>query len=82
MPGRRRIPYFGICLGMQCAVIEISRHCAGLKGANSSEFDFHTPHPVIYLMEEWVDRNQVIQKRIDGYRQGRDDEAGLLSLSH
>ena len=47
----------------RCAVIEISRHCAGLKGANSSEFDFHTPHPVIYLMEEWVDRNQVIQKR-------------------
>jgi len=58
-----RIPYLGICLGMQCAVIEISRHCAGLKGANSSEFDSHTPHPVIYLMEEWVDRNQVIQKR-------------------
>ena len=59
----KKIPYFGICLGMQCAVIEISRHCAGLKGANSSEFDLHTPHPVIYLIEEWVDRNQVIQKR-------------------
>jgi CTP synthase len=59
----KRIPYFGICLGMQCAVIEIARHCAGLKGANSSEFDIHTPHPVIYLMEEWMDRNQVIQKR-------------------
>ncbi len=58
-----QIPYFGICLGMQCAVIEISRHSAGLKEANSSEFDFHTPHPVIYLMEEWVDRNQVVQKR-------------------
>jgi CTP synthase len=59
----KRIPYFGICLGMQCAVIEIARHCAGLKGANSSEFDIHTPHPVIYLMEEWMDRNQVMQKR-------------------
>ena len=59
----KRIPYFGICLGMQCAVIEIASHCAGLKGANSSEFDLHTPHPVIYLMEEWVDRNQVVQKR-------------------
>jgi CTP synthase len=59
----KRIPYFGICLGMQTAVIEISRHCAGLKGANSSEFDLHTPHPVIYLMEEWIDRNQVVQKR-------------------
>ena len=59
----KRIPYFGICLGMQCAVIEIARHCAGLKGANSSEFDAHTPHPVIYLLEEWVDRNQITQKR-------------------
>ena len=59
----KRIPFFGICLGMQCAVIEIARHCAGLKGANSTEFDAHTPHPVIYLLEEWVDRNQVAQKR-------------------
>jgi CTP synthase len=59
----KRIPFFGICLGMQCAVIEISRHCAGLEGANSSEFDLHTPHPVIYLMEEWIDRNQIVQKR-------------------
>jgi CTP synthase len=59
----KKIPYFGICLGMQCAVIEISRHCGGLKGANSMEFDPHTPHPVIYLIEEWVDRNQVTQKR-------------------
>jgi CTP synthase len=48
---------------MQCAVIEISRHCAGLKGANSFEFDIHTPHPVIYLLEEWVDRDRIAQKR-------------------
>jgi len=59
----KRIPYFGICLGMQCAVIEIARHCPGLKGAHSTEFDLHTPHPVIYLLEEWVDRNQMAQKR-------------------
>jgi CTP synthase len=59
----KQIPYFGICLGMQCAVIEIARHIAGLKGANSQEFDPHSPHPVIYLLEEWVDRNQVVQKR-------------------
>jgi CTP synthase len=59
----KRIPYFGICLGMQCAVIEIARHCAGLKGAHSTEFDAHTPHPVIYLLEEWLDRNQIAQKR-------------------
>lgn len=59
----KKVPYFGICLGMQCAVIEIARHSAGLKGANSSEFDLNTPHPVIYLMEEWVDRNQTLQRR-------------------
>jgi CTP synthase len=59
----RRIPYFGICLGMQCAVIEMARHGAGLKGANSQEFDAHTPHPVIYLLEEWLDRDQTVQKR-------------------
>jgi len=59
----KKVPYFGICLGMQCAVIEIARHCAGLKGANSTEFDVNTPHPVIYLMEEWVDRNLQLQKR-------------------
>jgi CTP synthase len=59
----KKVPYFGICLGMQCAVIEIARHCAGLKGANSSEFDLNTPHPVIYLMEEWVDRNETLQQR-------------------
>ena len=67
----KKIPFFGICLGMQCAVIEISRHCAGLKGANSSEFDLNTPHPVIYLLEEWMDRNQVIQRRnIDSVKGG------------
>ncbi|MBI3604374.1 MAG: CTP synthase, partial [Nitrospirae bacterium] len=48
----RGIPFFGLCLGMQCAVIELARHVAGLKGANSSEFDAHTPHPVIDLMAD------------------------------
>jgi len=47
----REIPFFGLCLGMQCAVIELARNVAGLTGANSSEFDPHTPHPVIHLME-------------------------------
>ena len=46
-----KIPYFGICLGMQCAVIAFSRELAGLTGANSSEFDPDTPYPVIHLME-------------------------------
>jgi CTP synthase len=58
-----KIPYFGICLGMQAAVIEFARNVAGLKRANSSEFDNDTAAPVIYLMEQWVDRDKVIQKR-------------------
>jgi len=73
----KKIPYFGICLGMQCAVIEIARHCAGLKGANSSEFDLHTPHPVIYLLEEWMDRNQAIQKRSSDSAKGGTMRLGL-----
>ena len=72
-----KIPYFGICLGMQCAVIEISRHCASLKGANSSEFDLHTPHPVIYLMEEWMDRDQVVQRRTADTAKGGTMRLGL-----
>ena len=48
----KRIPYFGICLGMQIATIEFARNVCGLKGANSTEFDKATPHPVICLQEE------------------------------
>ncbi|MBI2890090.1 MAG: CTP synthase [Nitrospirae bacterium] len=47
-----RVPYFGICLGMQLAVIEFSRHVIGLKGAHSTEFDAKTPHPVVHLLPE------------------------------
>ena len=50
-----RVPYFGICLGMQIAVIEFARNVAGLDGAHSIEFDEKTPHPVIYLMTKWYD---------------------------
>ena len=46
-----RIPYFGICLGMQMAVVEFARNVCGLGGANSSEFEENSPHPVIHLME-------------------------------
>jgi CTP synthase len=46
------IPFFGICLGMQCAVIEFARNACGLAGANSREFDPHTPHPVIDLLPD------------------------------
>ena len=47
-----QIPFFGICLGMQCAAIEFARNVLGLTGANSTEFDANTPHPVISLLEE------------------------------
>ena len=50
-----KIPFFGICLGMQIAVIEFARNVAGLDQANSSEFNELTPDPVIYLMLEWFD---------------------------
>ncbi|MDP1646575.1 MAG: CTP synthase [Rubrivivax sp.] len=57
------IPYLGICLGMQVATIEYARHVAGLEGANSTEFDPDSAHPVIALIEEWQDRNGAIHKR-------------------
>ena len=59
----RKKPYLGICLGMQVATIEMARHKAGLDNANSTEFDPHTPHPVIALIDEWQDRDGTIQKR-------------------
>jgi CTP synthase len=46
------VPFLGICLGLQCAVIEFARHVAGLTGANSAEFDRTCPHPVIDLLPE------------------------------
>ncbi|HEU4458100.1 MAG TPA: CTP synthase [Methylibium sp.] len=59
----RKLPYLGICLGMQVATIEYARHKAGLEGANSTEFDPSTPHPVIALIEEWQDADGSIQTR-------------------
>jgi CTP synthase len=52
---KKRIPFFGICLGMQMAVVEFARNVCNLKNANSSEFDPNTPYPVIYLLKEWKD---------------------------
>lgn len=51
------IPYLGICLGMQVAVIEYARNMAGLENANSTEFDANTPYPVIGLITEWLDNS-------------------------
>src|SRR6202795_745788 len=48
----RKVPFFGICLGMQCITIEYARNVAGLTDANSTEFDAHTPHRVIYKLRE------------------------------
>ncbi|XHS77288.1 CTP synthase [Burkholderiaceae bacterium UC74_6] len=58
-----KLPYLGICLGMQVATIEYARHMAGLAGANSTEFDPETQHPVIALIDEWQDADGSIQKR-------------------
>ena len=60
-----KIPYFGICLGMQTAVIEFARNVAGLAQANSSEFNELTPDPVIYLMLEWYDERTGSTQRRD-----------------
>ncbi|MFW9616379.1 CTP synthase [Aquabacterium sp.] len=57
------IPYLGICLGMQVATIEYARHKAGLTDANSTEFEPGTPHPVIALIDEWLDADGTVQKR-------------------
>jgi len=66
-----KVPYFGICLGMQVAVIEFARHVAKLEKANSSEFDNKTPYPVIYLMLEWYDeKTGTVQKRDEGSAKG------------
>ena len=63
------VPYLGICLGMQVAVIEFARHLAGMSNANSTEFDVETPYPVIGLITEWQDE--------DGSMQTRDDKSNL-----
>ena len=63
----KKIPFFGICLGMQLAVIEFARNVLGWKEANSTEFDKTTPYPVIYLMREWYDyRTGRIERRDEG----------------
>ncbi|OOZ39401.1 glutamine amidotransferase-related protein, partial [Solemya elarraichensis gill symbiont] len=64
-----RIPYLGICLGMQVAVIEYARHVASLEGAHSTEFNKQTPHPVIALITEWLNA--------DGKTEQRDESADM-----
>jgi len=64
-----KVPYFGICLGMQVAVVEYARDVLGLVGAHSTEFEQDTPHPVIALITEWQEQ--------DGSRQQRDEHSDL-----
>jgi CTP synthase len=59
----REVPYLGICLGMQVAVIEFARHKAFLKDANSTEFNTATPHPVIALITEWTSPDGTVERR-------------------
>ena len=71
-----KVPFFGICLGMQMAVIDIARNLAGLEDANSEEFDIDTPYPVIYLMKEWVDEQTgKVEKRDE-----TSDKGGTMRL--
>ena len=70
-----RVPYLGICLGMQLAVIEFARNVVGLAGANSTEFDPETPHPVIALITEWQDRDGRIERRTE-----KSDLGGTMRL--
>ena len=59
----KKVPYLGICLGLQVAVIEFSRHVLSLRKAHSTEFDRETPDPVIALITEWQDRSGTREKR-------------------
>ncbi|MCG5501253.1 CTP synthase [Ectothiorhodospira lacustris] len=70
-----KVPYLGICLGMQVAVIEYARNVAGLAQAHSTEFRPETPHPVIALITEWQDREGRVEQR-----SGDDDLGGTMRL--
>ena len=70
-----KVPYLGICLGMQVATIEFARHVAGFKGANSTEFDPQTAHPVIALITEWRDADGSIKTRDE-----KSDMGGTMRL--
>ncbi len=71
------IPYLGICLGMQVAVIEFARHVAKMRDANSTEFDPNTKHPVIALVTEWLDSAGKVEKR-----EGECDYGGTMRLGN
>jgi CTP synthase len=78
------VPYLGICLGMQLAIIEYARNVAGLEGANSTEFDRSTPHPVIALITEWQDQKGKVEQRSENSNLGGTMRLGAqeVRLSH
>ena len=77
-----QVPYFGICLGMQIAVIEFARSIAGIPDAHSSEFNEFVANPVIYLMLEWYDeQTQTVQKRDAGSDKGATMRLGAYRCS-
>ncbi|MFZ7095605.1 CTP synthase [Luteimonas dalianensis] len=71
------IPYFGICYGMQAAVVDFARHVAGLEGANSTENDRQTPHPVIGLITEWRTKTGEVERRSEDSDLGGTMRLGL-----
>lgn len=71
----KQIPYLGICLGLQIAIIEYARHKAGMKDANSTEFDLTTPCPVIALVTEWQAADGQIERRDE-----KSDKGGTMRL--
>ena len=71
----RNIPFLGICLGMQLALIEFARNKAGFKGASSTEFDLDTPHPVVSLITQWQDKKGSVE-----LRGSSDDIGGTMRL--
>ena len=76
-----RVPYLGICLGLQVAVIEAARNLAGLSGAMSTEFDKSTAHPVVALITEWQDNTGETEERDDESELGGTMRLGAQSIS-
>ena len=71
----KKVPYLGICLGLQVAIIEYARHVCGLAGAHSTELDPRTPHPVIALITEWQNQDGTVQARSE-----KSDLGGTMRL--
>ena len=76
-----KIPYLGICLGMQVAVMEFARNVAGLEGANSTEFDLNAEHPVVGLITEWMAKDGSVETRTESSDLGGTMRLGAQSCN-